>query len=255
MAMAQSLDLSSIFKAVTGTLVENKADLNQSDEYNHDHGDHMVEIFDLIQKSVSEKKNASPSTQLGYASKQLLEKSSSGSAKAYAQNLSAASKTLKGKQLSTDTIGTLIQSLMGMSGSSQQPQQSAGSDLLGSLLSGLGGAQKSQPQAPSDGGNLLGSLLSGLSGSNQGGSGGDLIGSLLSGMTGQQTEQDNKLDMGDVIKAGMAYYGAKQRGSSNLEAIMSALSSSSTLGQSSHRKKSGALVVNTILDLVKSMKN
>jgi len=249
--MAQDLDLSTIFKAVTGTLSEKKTELNQADEYNHNHGDNMVEIFDLIQKSVSRKQTSSPSTQLDYASKQLKAKATSGSAIAYSQNLALASKTLKGKQLSTDTIGPLIQSLMGLGTTPKEPT-STGNDLLGSLLGGLGGTQ--QTQSPKEGGDLLGSLLSGLSGSSQENSSGDLVGSLLSGLTGQDSQNDKGLDMGDILRAGMAFYGAKQKGGSNLEAIMSALSGSSTLGNSTHRKKSGAMIVDTIMNLASSFK-
>jgi hypothetical protein len=249
--MAQGLDLSTIFKAVSGTLSENKAELNKADEYNHNHGDNMVEIFDLIQKSVSQKQAFSPSTQLSYASKQLQAKATSGSAKAYAQNLALASKTLKGKQISTDTIGPLIQSLMGL-GTTPKESSSSRTDMLGSLLGGLGDSQ--QTQSAQGSGDLLGSLLLGLSGSGQENSSGDLVGTLFSGLSGQESQNDNGLDMGDILKAGMAFYGAKQKGGSNLEAIMSALSSSSTLGQSTHRKKSGALVVDTIMNLFGSLK-
>ncbi|MCJ7695960.1 MAG: hypothetical protein MUO40_11120, partial [Anaerolineaceae bacterium] len=232
--MVQGLDLSSIFKAVTGTLVEKKADLNNADEYNHDHGDHMVEIFDLIQKSVSKKKTATPASQLSYAAQQLRKEGTSGSAKVYAENLDVASKNLKGKQLTADTIGTLVQSLMGI----QQPQKQSEQDidsggLLGSLLSGLSGSQTKQSQDQS--GDLLSSLLTGLSGGNQ-------------------QQGDKGLDMGDLLNAGMSFFGAKQKGGSNLEAIMSVLANTSTLGQSDHRKQSGALVINTILNLVNSMK-
>jgi len=249
--MAQGLDLSTIFKAVTGTLSENKTELNKADEYNHNHGDNMVEIFDLIQKSVSQKQAYSPSTQLNYASKQLQAKATSGSANAYAKNLALASKTLKGKQISANTIGPLIQSLMGL-GTTPKESSSSGTDMLGSLLGGLGGSQ--QTQSAQGSGDLLGSLLSGLSGSSQENSNGDLVGTLLSGLSGQESQNDNGLDMGDILKAGMAFYGAKQKGDTNLEAIMSALSSSITLGQSTHRKKSGALVVDTIMNLFGSLK-
>lgn len=231
--MAQALDLSTIFKAVARTLSENQTELNQADTGNHNHGDNMVEIFNLVQKSVAKKKTASPSAQLAYAAQQLQSKATSGSAKAYAENLATASTNLAGKQLSPDTMGTLVQSLMGMANQSQAPASS------------------------SQGGNLLGSLLSGLSGSQQSSSsnsGADLIGSLLGGLTGQQDQNQDGLDMGDVLKAGMAFYGAKQQGGTNLEAVMSALSSSSNLGQSVHRKQSGALIINTITNLFGSMK-
>ena len=233
--MTKGLDLATIFKAVTGTLTQNKTELNKADDYNHNHGDNMVEIFNLIQNSVAKKNTSTPSAQLAYAAKQLQAKATSGSAKAYAENLSSASTSLKGKQLSPDTVGVLIQSLMGLNQPAEkQASSSTGADLLGSLLSGLGTQATSQNTRPEGDSNLLGSLLSGL--------------------TGQQSQDGDGLDMADVLKAGMAFYGAKQQGSSNLEAVMGALSASSNLGQSEHRKQSGALIINTITNLVDSMK-
>ena len=46
---------------------------------------------------------------------------------------------------------------------------------------------------------------------------------------------------------------AKQSGSSTAEAAISALMSSSPLGQSSHRKESGTVVANTIMQVLGSM--
>lgn len=255
--MAQELDLSTIFKAVTGTLSQNKEELNKADTYNHDHGNHMVEIFDLIQKSVSKKKSADTSEQLAYASTQLRKKAKSGSAKLYADGLENASKQFIGKQISTDTVGTLIQGVMGMPQVTQQPQGNASGDLLGSLLSGLtSGQQTSSQQQTQDSGNLLGSLLSGFSGAGQTqeSQGGNLLGSLLSGLAGDQQTQEKGLDTTDLLSAGLAFYASKQKGGSNMEAIMNALSSASPLGQSSHRTQSGAMVIDTILNLAGSMK-
>jgi hypothetical protein len=46
--MAGNIDLATIFQTVTARLSEKKDTLNEADTYNHDHGDHMVQIFDLI---------------------------------------------------------------------------------------------------------------------------------------------------------------------------------------------------------------
>jgi len=48
--MADNFDLSTVFKEVTEALKEHQSDLNAADEYNGNHGTHMVETFDLIQK-------------------------------------------------------------------------------------------------------------------------------------------------------------------------------------------------------------
>jgi len=46
--MSSKVDLVEIFSAVAETMVKNQTSLNKDDEYNQDHGDHMVEIFDLV---------------------------------------------------------------------------------------------------------------------------------------------------------------------------------------------------------------
>jgi hypothetical protein len=87
--------------------------------------------------------------------------------------------------------------------------------------------------------------------------GGDLLGTLLGGLTGQPTQQQQSgsagLDVGDLLNAGMAFMSAKQQGGSNAEAAINALLSASPLGESSHRKESGALVANTIMQVLGSM--
>ena len=118
--MTQEIDLSSLFKAVTQTLAENKDSLNQADTYNHDHGDHMVEIFTVAQRAVSKKKAEPPANQLAYASKQIKSKAKSGSAGVYAEGFQNASEQFLGKSLTTDTVGTLINALMGSSKPAQQ---------------------------------------------------------------------------------------------------------------------------------------
>ena len=83
-----------------------------------------------------------------------------------------------------------------------------------------------------------------------------MLGALLGGLTGQSGQQqgaDNGLDMGDLLSAGMAFMNAKQQGSSTAEAAINALMSASPLGQSSHRKESGTVVANTIMQVLGSM--
>jgi len=339
--MTQELDLNTIFKTVAGSLAANKDALNQSDTYNHNHGDHMVEIFKVAQRAVARKKTASAAEQLAYASQQVRKNSTSGSAAVYADGLASASKKFVGKKVNEQTVGTLIESMMGLdqpevsskerasgglesllsgltSGQVETQQPQAGGDLLGSLLSGMTGSQQAappsqssggllgsllsgmtggtqEPQQTQTGGDLLGSLLSGLGGTSQpqqqpsqpggdllsallGGStapqtsqsgsdllstllsGGqsssssssnDLMGSLLSGLTGGSSQSDGNFDTTDLLSAGLAFFMAKQQGSSNLQAIMQALSKNSRFGNSAHRTESGALVVQSILNLLK----
>ncbi|MDX9865634.1 MAG: hypothetical protein RBT34_12595 [Anaerolineaceae bacterium] len=129
------LDLASIFKTVTSTLAQNQSALNEADTYNHDHGTHMVDIFNTITKAVGSKQGKDAATQLKYAGEQLLKGEHSGSAEMYGKNLLEAASQLKGQQLTADNGMQLVQMLLG----AQQPaqQQPAAGGMLGSLLGGL----------------------------------------------------------------------------------------------------------------------
>jgi len=95
------IDLASLFGTVAKTLVQSQTAMNDADTYNHDHGDNMVETFNLISKAIQQKKDAAPATQLSYASEVLQKEASSGSAKLYSEGLSDAAKEFVGKDALT----------------------------------------------------------------------------------------------------------------------------------------------------------
>lgn len=228
------INLASLFKTVTGTLADQKETLNQSDTYNHDHGDNMVEIFTVISQAMQAKRTASPADQLEYAS-QLLRQKQSGSAQVYAQGLSQASRQFQGqKQVTPDNAVTLIQALMGGGQAPAAQSQGGVGDLLGSLLGG-GNTAPQQSQ-------------SGV---------GDLLGSLLGGSTPQQAQNTQPanagLDVGDLLNAGMTFMNTKAQGGNNAQALINALVTNSAMGNSAHRSQSGALVANTLLQAIGKM--
>ncbi len=238
---AKTVDLAKLFGSVAKTMAQNQTTLNAADTYNHDHGDNMVQIFEVITQAMKEKSSATPADQLAYASKLLQAKSQSGSAQLYAEGLSDAATQFKGKPaITTDTAMTLIQTLLGAKGSvpttATQPQ--GGADLLGSLIGGLAGGQQSQGDSTGD---LLGSLLGGLTGADQT--------PAASGQAGGQ----GQIDIGDLLNAGMAFAQTKQAGGSNMEAILNAVVSSSKMSDSNHRSQSGTLVANTLMQFVGQM--
>ena len=204
------IDLVQLFGAVANSLGEQRETLNQADTYNNDHGDHMVEIFEVVTQAMKEKRNASPADQLAYAS-EILRRRQSGSAQVYANGFAQAAQQFQGQSMTTDNAGMLLQTLLG---GGQAPAQGSGGsgDMLGALLGGLTGQQPSQEQGEADG-----------------------------------------LDIGDLLNAGMAFMNAKQQGSSTADAAINALMSASPLGQSAHRKESGTLVANTIMQVLGSM--
>jgi hypothetical protein len=223
MMAAKNIDLIKLFGTVAKTMAQNKESLNQADTYNHDHGDHMVEIFDVVTQAMKEKKTASPADQLAYASQILRQKSQSGSAQIYAEGLSDAASQFKGKSaITSDTAMQLIQALLGAQGSATLPGggTQGGGDLLGSLLGGLMGGQQVQPQQPA---------------------------------AADQAGPLGQIDIGDLLNAGMAFAQTKQSGGSNLNAILNAVVSSSKMSDTQHRAQSGALVANTLLQMVGKM--
>jgi hypothetical protein len=149
------LDLGKLFQSVTGTLAKNKESLNEADTENHDHGDNMVETFEVITRAMKEKKGADPADQLAYAA-EILRSRKSGSAQIYSQGLTEAAKEFQGQQVTPNNAMTLIQALLGGGQPSRQQQQDSGlGGMLGSLL---GGGQPAQQQK-ADNGLDIGDLL------------------------------------------------------------------------------------------------
>jgi hypothetical protein len=227
---SNQIDLLSLFNQVTKTVKDNKTTLNEADSYNHDHGDHMVEIFEVITKAVKEKKGADPADQLEYAASLLRKQAKSGSGKLYAEGLNEAAKTMVGKDLNAGSIMSMMQSILG-AGQAPASQPAGSGDVLGSLLGSLTGGGNTASQ---DDGMDLGDLLGSLTGS------------------GASDAQDG-LDIGDLLGAGMSFLSAKQGGKSNLEALTGALVSGSQMASSPYREQSSQLVTSTLLKSLTKM--
>ncbi len=237
---ASSVDLVKLFGSVAQTLSQNKSALNEADTYNHDHGDNMVQIFEVITQAMKDKKSASAADQLDYAADLLRSKTGSGSAQLYAEGLKDAASQFTGqKSISINDGMKLIQTLLGSSQSA-----GGGADILGSLLGGLAGGttqtNTDSAQATGSGADILGSLLGGLAGGTE------------QANTGA-TQNNSGIDLGDILNAGAAFMQAKQSGSSNLEAIVNALVSGSKVGNQDYRAQSGALVANTLMQVISQM--
>ena len=98
--MAQNrVDLVNIFQSVTQTLAKNQQELDQVDDYNHDHGTNMVQTFQTITNSLQAKQGKSARIALSYAAKNLSKTSTSGSGQLYAKGLTQAATKFKGKQV------------------------------------------------------------------------------------------------------------------------------------------------------------
>jgi hypothetical protein len=239
MTASSTIDLLKLFQTAGKTVGKNRESLNQADEYNHDHGDNMVQIFNVITEAVKAKKKSEPSAQLAYAAELLQQRSKSGSAQFYSQSLANAASKFQGKQVTGDNVVQLIQTLLGGGQAAQTNQQPAASaantgiDLLGSLLGGGQSTSGQQPAASTEG---------------------DAFGSLLGGLLGGSSQQGSDgLDAADLLNAGMAFMQAKQQGKDTGEALISAVLSGSQLNDSSYHSQSGQLVANALLQAVAAM--
>lgn len=206
------MDLSALFGVAAQALAANQGALNQADAHNGNHGDNMVQMFNMLTQVMGEQKGASPSQQLNHASQYLQQHATSGSSQVYAQGLAQAAQQFQGqKSVNPDNAMMLVQSLLGGGQPAPQQQMGGGADLLGSLLGAV--TQSQQPQG----------------------------------------QQDNGIDAGDLLNAGMAFMNAKNQGQDNLQAGLSALMAAGPLGQSSHRQQSGQVVGNALLQAISAM--
>lgn len=166
-SQAQGMDLGSLFNVATQALAANQSSLNQADTENQNHGDNMVQAFNMISQVMANQQGASPSRQLRQASQYLAKNSNSGSGQVYAQGLAQAAKQFKGQSsITPDNAMQLIESLLT---GGQQPATQGG-DLLGTLLSGgqslpQGG---SQGQSEIDAGDLLNAGMNFMNAKQQG---------------------------------------------------------------------------------------
>lgn len=223
-SQAPGMDLGSLFNVATQALAANQSSLNQADTENQNHGDNMVQAFNMISQVLTNQQGAPPSTQLRRASQYLAKNGTSGSSQVYSQALAQAAKQYRGKSAVTpDNAMMLIQALLGGLGGGQQSLQGqASADLLGSLLGG--GQQTSQ--------------------------GTDVLEALLGGK-GKQSG----LDVGTLLNAGMTFMNAKQQGQDNMQAALTALMSTGPMAQKPHRQQSGQLVANALLQAMAGMAN
>ena len=132
-------DLSALFNVAAQALAANQSSLNQADVQNQNHGDNMVQAFQMISQAMASQRGAPPTTQLQHASDVLAQNATSGSGQVYAQGLAQAAQQFQGQNAVTpDNAMLLVQSLLG-GGQKSAPQ--GGADLLGSLLGGQQGQQ------------------------------------------------------------------------------------------------------------------
>lgn len=222
------IDLARVFQSASNAVKENREMINEADSLHHDHGDNMVEIFNVIVDAVQQKQDVPPAQQLDYAGQELERQVKSSTAKVYVDGLKQASQKFSGKEISPNTAVDFIQTLLG--GKVESETQTAGdSSFASQLLSGLVPSDQAADDQPTGMESLFGDLLTGLTGT-------------------VDESESGKFDLSDIMQIGLSFMQAKQSGSGNLNAIVSAIMSQTLMGQKQHRAASGTVVTQSLLD-------
>ena len=204
--------LAPLFQAVGEALSQQRAALNQADSLNGDHGDHMVEIFQVATRAAQEKQESEVAEAMAYAASQLEALSGNGSAKVYANGLQQMAAQLRRYEISLD-------------------------DLVGYIRIELGeGKTNSKAPAPdlAHAGGVLKALVAGLANWGR-------------VEEGKQPE-DNPVDMGVLLEFGMAYLQAKLGGGRRAEVLAEAAAAASPLSKAPQRYQSGKIAIQAFLE-------
>lgn len=203
--------LASLFQAVGDVLRQNRQAFNQADPVNGNHGDHMVEVFEIAARAAAERSGADVAEAMEHAARLLVTRTDNGSAQVYAHGLDQMSRQLRRYNLTLDDLLVYVQ------GALSKDQEQADRPVEGGARSG----------------DVLKALMSGLAGWGQ----------IESG----QVASDSPLDMGALFEFGMAYIQARQRGGSRVEVLADAAASISPLSKVPHRHASGKLAIQALL--------
>lgn len=209
-------DLPGLFQAVTDSLSEARDELDQADTLNQNHGDHMVEVFQLATRAAAEKQSADLADAMQYASQLLSECAGNASARLYARGLDHLAKQFRQRRITLDELVRYVRYYL------RDKAEAGGKD-----------------DSKDRSGELLKALLSALADWEQGES--------------EKPDSGSGLDMGYLFGVGMAYMQAKAQGGDRLEVLSETVVSASPLGRVPHRRQSGKLVILKLLQAMKAL--
>ncbi len=207
-----------LFEFVSQAMQQNQEALNQADTWNGNHGDHMLEIFQIAAQAASQDPAGDLAGAMFFASQELRRNPNNGSAQVYAHGLNQFARQFEKFAITLEMLVAYVQSVL-----------------------------KEKNGAP---GGLEAQTKDGDPGSAQ------VLKALLAGLAGwQQSESDepdsdaakNPMDLGYIFELGMSYLQAKQRGGSKSEILADAAVSVSPLSRVPYRYQSGKLAVQAFL--------
>jgi hypothetical protein len=217
MAKPSFYSLAPLFQAVGEVLRQSQPALNQADSLNGNHGDHMVEIFQIAAQAAQEKQAAGVAEAMAYAAGLLEALTGNGSAKMYAHGLRQLAEQLRHYDISLDELVAYVQKVLReekISGQTADPGLARSGEVLKALLAGLvSWGQVEEGKTPSS----------------------------------------IPLDMGALFEFGMAYWQARQRGGERAAVLADAAASVSPLSKVPQRYESGKLAIQALLQAMQRM--
>ncbi len=216
MPSISSYALAPLFEAVGEALRHNRAALNQADALNGNHGDHMVQIFEVAARAAQEQQEAGLAEAMRHAAGRLEGLSGNGSAGAYARGLREMAEQMGRAGISLDELVAYIQDALAdkkAAGQGAEPGLKRSGEVLKALVAGLAGWGQAEEGKPASG---------------------------------------NALDMGVLFEFGMAYLQAKQRGGERAAVLADAAASVSPLSKAPWRYQSGKLAIRALLEAMRS---
>lgn len=206
--------LAQAFEKVAVVMRQKQGEFNLADPYNGDHGDHMVEIFELAASAVRQQEQVPLPDAMDRAARMLEGLSGNGSARVYAAGMAQFSAQFREHNVSAAELVSYVAGVVGR----DRPQ---GED---------GGAEGSK------GGDVLKALLAGLAG-------------WRAVVAGKQPPQ-GALETGYLFDLGLAYMKAKAHGGEIAEVIAEAAIAVSPLSEVPHRAQSGRLAIQNLLEVI-----
>jgi hypothetical protein len=231
---ATQIDLPTLFSRAATVLDERRESLNQADEANHDHGDHMVEIFKMATQAAEGARGAGLAEAMQRAAGLLEARSGNGSAQVYARGLTVLAAHFMARGIGLDDLVPYVRNYLREK--KESDQQDAGQPAPAS--------EDSDVENSASSGDVLKALLSALAEWER------VEASQLESGPGETVggKAGSGLDMGYLFGVGMAYMQAKQKGGSRLDILSETVVSASPLAKVPHRHQSGVIAVRSLLE-------
>jgi hypothetical protein len=206
-------NLARVFQAAADALSRQREVLNQADLANANHGDHMLEIFQVAVQAVHSLPLSSLPDALEQAYSLLVQLSDNASAQVYGRGLEQFGAALRRHQVEFVDLAAYVQHIL------KEPS--------------AGGASAGQAASEDRGAVVLKALVSGLAAWGQ--------------VENGQIPSEKGVDVGYLFDLGIIYMQAKSRGGSRLDVLSDAAAAASPLSRVPHRLQSSKIAFRALL--------